>query len=80
MRVRIKSEEFPPKDVWLKAFSNSLHYKVIINIFDVMYTCLRTNANTIGFALVRYEFDECQIVMQNQQPFGWVIDIKIYNF
>lgn len=78
MRVRIRTEEFPPKDVWLKAFSTSVYYETIVNIFDVMYTCLKTNANTIGFDLVRYNFEECQIILYNQQPFGWLIDIKIY--
>lgn len=79
MRVQIKSVEFPPKQAWLKAFSNSVYYKTIINIFDVMYTCLKINANTIGFSLVRYQFDECQIVLHNQDPFGWVMEIKMYN-
>lgn len=77
MRVRVKSEEFPPKEVWLQAFSTSVYYKVFVNIFGVMYTCLKTNANTIGFALVRYEFDECTIILQNQYPFGWVLEINI---
>lgn len=77
MRVRINSEEFPSKEIWLKSFSSSLYYKSIVSILNIMYQCLRTNANTIGFALVRYEFEECIIILQNQYPYGWVLDINI---
>lgn len=77
MKVRINSEEFPSKETWLKSFSSSLYYKGIVRILDIMYQCLRINANTIGFALVRYEFEECIIILQNQNPFGWVLEINI---
>lgn len=77
MKVRIKSEEFPSKNAWLNGFRNSIYYKGIENIFAIMYDCLRINANTIGFAMVRYEFEECIIILQNQYPYGWVLEINI---
>lgn len=77
MKVRIKSDEFPTINAWLNMFSNSIYYKGIESVLSIMYNCLRINANTIGFSLVRYEFDECIIILQNQYPFGWVLEINI---
>lgn len=77
MRVRIKSEKFPSKGQWLRLFSGSKYYCRIITILDVMYSCLKTNASTIGFALVHYQFEDCKIILHNQAPYGWVLEIDI---
>lgn len=76
MRVRIQKQEFPSKNEWLKAFSNSLYLHTIEKALDIMYRTLQTNANTLGFSLVRYQFDECMITLQNQYPYGWILEIK----
>lgn len=76
MRVRIKSEAFPSKDQFLSALAGSIGCKTVL---DVLYNSMSLQFGIIGVSLVRYDFDECLVVIQKQYPCDWVLEIRFFN-
>lgn len=78
MRILVKSEKMPSKEVLLEQFASSLHASDIASAINILYGTLSMIAGCVGFSLVRFDFFEMRVIMAKTYDV-WTFEFSKYK-
>lgn len=79
MRMRFRQESFPTREQILKYSEGSKHETTILVAITVLYSTLKIIGETIGFSLIRFQFENIEIILHKQSFNMWVLNFEIYE-
>lgn len=79
MRMRFHQTEFPTREQILKYAKGSVIETKILIAVSLLYSTWYTIADTYGFDLVRFSYEELEIIIHKQSFNNWVLNFTSYE-